>query len=285
MTRFTLPVFAVIISSGLLMACSEQKVSDQATETALVVGAAPSQAELATRAEAEQVAAKAAELAAAEAEKRRVEAEVAEQERLQMEAEAKVLAAKRLEHDRIKRQAETAVRQAQEAADAQLAAQEATMEIARAEAAQKATAEQAARDAAKLEQERLDTEAEALKQAEAEAYAKRDRVIAAGTFTKKKKTIRGTWSIVMEGGHRVLRFDEQFKTKWVDDLQVFLSPLLIVDATGKNAGLDVIRIAPLQSRSGAQEYAIPDDIDLDIYQSLLIHCEAYNLLWGGADIH
>jgi glucan-binding YG repeat protein len=190
--------------------------------------------------------------------------------------------------------------QAERAAQQKIAeARRAVQEKANANAQARATAERAAQQALALKQAEVQKLAEqqaatqqAAQQAAKEtaqqqaqqAEALADKVLATGTFTKKKKSIKGTWSIVQENGHRILRFDESFKTKWVDDLQVFLSPLSIAAANNKNAGQKVYRLAPLKAKQGAQEYAIPDSVDLSIYKSILIHCEEYSLLWGGANI-
>jgi len=43
-------------------------------------------------------------------------------------------------------------------------------------------------------------------------------------------------------------------------------------------------IAKLTSVQGGQRYPIPGDINLDEYSTLLLHCEKYEKLWGGATI-
>jgi len=57
----------------------------------------------------------------------------------------------------------------------------------------------------------------------------------------------------------------------------------VKDVTGKNATQDAVMIAVLKSNKGAQEYVLPSNIDINDYESLLIHCEAYSVLWGGAN--
>ena len=39
-------------------------------------------------------------------------------------------------------------------------------------------------------------------------------------------------------------------------------------------------IAPLKKAKGAQRYKLPADLDLDDYQTLVLHCEQYTKLWG-----
>ena len=54
-------------------------------------------------------------------------------------------------------------------------------------------------------------------------------------FVKKKKKIKGAWSVVQENGQTLIRFSDDFKTKNGPDLKVFLSPQSIADVTGKTA--------------------------------------------------
>ena len=55
-----------------------------------------------------------------------------------------------------------------------------------------------------------------------------------------------------------------------------ISALAAVDS-----GPDVL-IARLDSPRGGQRYPIPDGVDLDKLSTLLLHCEKYSKLWGGA---
>ena len=54
--------------------------------------------------------------------------------------------------------------------------------------------------------------------------------------------------------------------------------------TGKTATKDAILLSALENNSGAQEYVVPADVDISLFQSLLIHCEAYSVLWGGGKL-
>jgi len=69
---------------------------------------------------------------------------------------------------------------------------------------------------------------------------------ASGTWVKKDYAIKGEWSIEQRGNQHVISFNDKFKTKRGPDLKV------------------------------------PANIDINDFNSLLIHCEAYSVLWGGA---
>ena len=65
-------------------------------------------------------------------------------------------------------------------------------------------------------------------------------------FVKKKKKIKGAWSVVQENGQTLIRFSDDFKTKNGPDLKVFLSPQSIADVTGKTALDGAVFIGPFK---------------------------------------
>ena len=109
-------------------------------------------------------------------------------------------------------------------------------------------------------------------------------VVAKGVWTKKSQRIAGSWEIVERDGGKFLVFDDKFKTKEAPDLKVFLSPLPIMGAGNSNAMHGATLVAALPKTQGALEVKIPNNVKLDKYMSVLIHCEQYGKLWGGADL-
>lgn len=105
-----------------------------------------------------------------------------------------------------------------------------------------------------------------------------------GGWTDKQYSIKGDWSISKEGDKTILRLGDSFKTKGGPDLKLFLSKQSIDDVTGKTATDGSLLISRLDSRKGAQEYILPEGVDLNDYESLLIHCEQFSVLWGGTAI-
>ena len=105
-----------------------------------------------------------------------------------------------------------------------------------------------------------------------------------GSWTKKSFAINGSWSITESNGTWVLTLDSNFKTKSAPDLKIFLSRQALSDLNGGNATSQSVLISPLKSNKGAQEYAIPANIDISQFQTLIIHCEAYSKLWGGSSL-
>lgn len=104
------------------------------------------------------------------------------------------------------------------------------------------------------------------------------------TFFKKKYSIKGSWSLVQRGDKTFIQFSDDFKTKNGPDLKVFLSPKSSDEVSGQNALEGSVKLGVLKNKKGAQEYEIPAGVDLSSFSTVLIHCEAYSVLWGGGSI-
>jgi hypothetical protein len=114
------------------------------------------------------------------------------------------------------------------------------------------------------------------------AQAADSEVLFEGHWTKKGSAISGSWSIVEEGGKRFVLLDDEFKTKKAPDLKIFLSPLSLKEVDGSNATDGALLVSSLESHRGSQRYAIESDVALSEYASIVIQCEKYSKLWGGA---
>jgi len=102
-----------------------------------------------------------------------------------------------------------------------------------------------------------------------------------GDFIKKRKSIKGSWSVVHENGQTIIRFADNFKTKNGPDLKIFLSPQTIQAVNGKSATAGSVNLGVLKSTNGTQDYVLPAGVNLADFNSVLVHCEAYSILWGG----
>lgn len=103
-------------------------------------------------------------------------------------------------------------------------------------------------------------------------------------WVEKKYNIKGQWDIVQQGDQTVIRFSDNFKTKNGPDLKIFLSKQTIAEVNGRNATQDSVLLGTLKSPRGGQEYILPAGIDVNDFQTVLIHCEKYSVLWGGGTI-
>ncbi len=104
------------------------------------------------------------------------------------------------------------------------------------------------------------------------------------SFTKKTYNIKGDWRVVQEGGKTIIRFSDDFRTKKGPDLKIFLSPQSIGGVTGKTALEGAVTLGALKSNKGTQDYVVPNDVSLTNFSTVLIHCEAYSVLWGGGSL-
>lgn len=124
----------------------------------------------------------------------------------------------------------------------------------------------------------------------APAYAQSSATSAASfehkdqAFFKKKYKIQGSWSLTERNGVHYISFSNDFKTKNGPDLKVFLSPRSVNDVSGKTAVGGSLNLGVLKSNKGAQEYAIPAGTDLSKFSTVLVHCQAYSVLWGGGSL-
>lgn len=108
------------------------------------------------------------------------------------------------------------------------------------------------------------------------------QVIWEGQLQKKSKSIRGTVRIVQTKDQLLIQFDENFKTKSGPDLKIVFSPTEFGKVKGKTAMQGAHLVDLLKETSGFQTYSLPKDFDWKNYKSLLVHCEKYAVLWGGA---
>lgn len=103
----------------------------------------------------------------------------------------------------------------------------------------------------------------------------------AQSFTEKQYGISGDWSVIEEDGRTLIRFSDDFKTKKGPDLKVFLSPTSIDAVDGETATDGSVLLGELASTKGGQDYVLPEGLSLSDFESVLVHCEEFSVLWGG----
>jgi hypothetical protein len=81
--------------------------------------------------------------------------------------------------------------------------------------------------------------------------------------------------IPVEGGGNVLRLEDLVVTNG-PDLYVYLS-------TDKSAS-DFVNLGRLKANIGNQNYEVPQGTDLTKYDTVLIWCKAFSVLFGSADL-
>ena len=110
------------------------------------------------------------------------------------------------------------------------------------------------------------------------------QTLAQADFQKKTYALKGGITVEQRGSDTVIVFSDDFRTKNGPDLKVFLSRNDVAASTGANATTDAIKLGVLKDNRGAQEYVLPAGVDIADFNSVLVHCEAFSKLWGGADI-
>jgi len=114
--------------------------------------------------------------------------------------------------------------------------------------------------------------------------SKTDQTAVENNFVKKRYSIKGNWDIKSINGQTVIQFDDNFKTKSGPDLKVYLSKNSLSESTSKSVDKTSVKLSVLKSNRGHQSYIIPENINISEFESVLIHCEAFSVLWGGFDI-
>ncbi|MGF1524344.1 MAG: DM13 domain-containing protein [Leptolyngbyaceae cyanobacterium] len=108
-----------------------------------------------------------------------------------------------------------------------------------------------------------------------------------GTFASGEHATQGAAMLISQDGTQTLTFDDAFSTSDGPDLVVVLhrSAAVLEETTPPAYPLveaDYVIIAPLASTSGAQQYTISADVNIDEYQSVAIWCQAFNATFGAA---
>lgn len=116
------------------------------------------------------------------------------------------------------------------------------------------------------------------------SYGSSIEAAAASSFVKKRYNIKGSWSVAEKNGQKVIQFNDDFKTKGGPDLKLYLSSKSLSDLESGNVENTSVKLSVLKSNQGAQSYIIPADVNLSDYKSVVIHCEAFSVLWGGFDL-
>ncbi len=92
----------------------------------------------------------------------------------------------------------------------------------------------------------------------------------------------GTAVVLQQGDQRVLRF-EDFRVTNGPDLHVILSKSADPIGSG-DLGDDYIDLGSLKGNVGNQNYELPTDLDLSEYQSVVIYCQPFHVIFASASL-
>ncbi|BAY39582.1 hypothetical protein NIES2111_39580 [Nostoc sp. NIES-2111] len=114
--------------------------------------------------------------------------------------------------------------------------------------------------------------------------------VKSGSFVSGEHTTQGKVRITSKDGKSFIELDRSFKTSTSGpDLVVVLHRSDNVIGSTKPPAYplrrrDYIVISPLQKYSGAQNYLIPNNINLAEYKSVVIWCRRFNATFGAASL-
>ena len=114
-------------------------------------------------------------------------------------------------------------------------------------------------------------------------FSQAAETLKSGTWTKKERSIAGSWKITEDAGNLKLTFTD-LKTKKAPDLKIYFSTKTVDALSSKTATAGSFFFKKLTSHKGSQSYTLPKGFDLSKYKSVIIHCEKYTKLWGGANL-
>ena len=104
-----------------------------------------------------------------------------------------------------------------------------------------------------------------------------------GAWVSKQYEVNGAWQIEKRNGHTTIKLSDYFSPMSGPALKLFLSKYDISGVTGSNASGGVM-ISKLKNVNGYQEYIVPGNVNIDDFASLVILCEKFSVLWGGANL-
>ncbi len=83
-------------------------------------------------------------------------------------------------------------------------------------------------------------------------------------------------------GRQILRFEE-FRSKNGPDLHVYLSREYPT-TTFAGLGEEPLHLGALKGNIGSQNYALPEDIDLEQFRSVVIYCRPFRVVFSSAQL-
>jgi len=107
------------------------------------------------------------------------------------------------------------------------------------------------------------------------------RTVTAGSFRSYEHATRGRARVIeAAGGRRYVRF-EDFETSNGPALKVYLST---APASGPGDSFDdrFVDLGDLKGNIGSQNYAIPSDVHLDRYRSVVVWCVRFHVPFAAA---
>jgi hypothetical protein len=108
------------------------------------------------------------------------------------------------------------------------------------------------------------------------------QILVMGDFIDRSHPTRGVAEVLTDGTRRVLRF-EDFETDNGPDLNVYLVAAPPDASVGELAS-DFVDLGDLKGNIGAQNYDIPDHVDLGHHATVVVWCVRFGVAFGAAPL-
>lgn len=107
-------------------------------------------------------------------------------------------------------------------------------------------------------------------------------------FVKEEVPVSG--SFTLDPANHVLHLSDDFKVEQGPDLAIILSGAtdltLDYNAFGKTVmGTPLLNLGPLTQAAGAQDFTIPAETKLSLYNTVVVWCVTYNVAFAAAPLH
>jgi len=101
------------------------------------------------------------------------------------------------------------------------------------------------------------------------------KLLSEGNFKPNAHEVKGSAKLIDTGSQKILRF-EDFETINGPELHIYLS-----DDLGNE---DFVDLGVIKATKGNVNYEIPDDIDIDKYNNVLVWCKPFGVLFSSASL-
>ena len=101
------------------------------------------------------------------------------------------------------------------------------------------------------------------------------RVITNSNFIASKHDVKGSVALIEHDSNRILRF-ENFETVNGPNLHIYLAS----DQSAEN----FVDLGPIKATRGNVNYEIPEDVDLEKYNTVLVYCVPFKAVFSFAEL-
>ncbi len=92
----------------------------------------------------------------------------------------------------------------------------------------------------------------------------------------------GTGGIYRDGDMTIVRFDDSFEAGPGPNYWVYLNTVPVGEEDAFNTDAGRLKLAPLKSFSGGQNYLLPPDVRVEDFHTVTVWCESFGVYIGSA---